>query len=866
MNSRRLLIILALALLFLLVLALWPQPPEPIIRERLFPLLASQRVRLDVAGPERHLSPTPWYARLSDTSGRPIAGAKLVFSFAYEGNREVAATTGSDGWAAANLPFGNDPLSACCVDGDTNPTFYIVSVRFEGNETYQPEQVDAYLGYRSSSGPLLLTIEETPPVVPAGGIPVLTARLTANGSPVAGERLLWHSIELGQHPQCVTDSNGRCAVSFDTAGRAPGSYAVSATPKTNVPATDAVAIHITGNNTPPVTKRVGGWFWWQYTPENPQAASHSELGLYYKVEVRDIVSGWDSANNHPRLNTTALDRLVKDAASRDYSYPWGSGPQQVIIGYQLDTELRGSANTTNPLGSPAYAALGCGAVMPPVWDAGYRARVARGPYALRAWYDANPDAQAAVVGIQIGAGFDGEFLNPLSNDCMSAYNALGVGALNVHMSSLERLMEQALSDAFAGTGLLLSSESIAAGGAARWPPINAKFGLYPRPLLNSYRSSSPELWGWLAKGRVEWANIACERADSAFLSGGATGSLDFPGHWGPTWGSLAQGAHMRCAFLASDRGSGILDGLEVGGKASIPGLSTLAQSVITSDPCENRTAAAWWAHEVQFGHTKEDLNPFTRNAGYASGAYGDFDACLVRRDVSPAPVILTRSQLPQPAQTSFYAYGYPRPRTIAWDGNTPVGADLRVMARRGNSYHYDLHDGFAIGKALVVEVVALGDGGTVAISWPTKAGIETAKLSLPRSNDWERLTFNLTDYDPTQHPFPSMTDLRIEGSGLTLAHVLVRPSGQAIPPTRQPLPTPTRTPTAPPTSTRTPTRIPPTATPLPPTATRPPATATPGLEATIAALEGRIRQLEERQGVVERLLRELAGVFEGLGP
>lgn len=804
MKIRLLALIVILAILSLISCS--PQP-QPIPRE----IFVQAETRLSVQGPETggiEGSGNAWRVVLSDATGKPLAGKKVVLSLNHEGNREQVMLTDSNGLATFSLALRDSPLSACCITGDNWPTRYVLSFRFEGDKQYHAQEVQVYQGYRTTGTARRVVMEGVANPIQAGASVVTTARLTdANNTPIAGERLLFDSLDLGQHRDCVTGADGRCSVSFDTT-RPNGSYGVSVMPKTGAPATDATTLQIVGG-APRVWSDVSGWFVWQYTPVSISVNPHFKPGIYYKAE----------ANN---FNPGTLNNLA--AVTRAQG-------QKIFITYQLDTQV------SNPVSG--YIKLNCGYYVPPLWDAAFRTRIAEGVKSLRNWYDTNSDAAKVLVGVQVGAGFDGEWLNPLTSACSSDYIALGHGDVSQHMALLEKALESSLSLNFASTGLLLSSEGIAPDGDSYNPPVMAKDGTFPRPGGNSYKANTPDRWGWTAKGNAKGATLVFERADNNFLSGGAFGNPDFSGHFGPAWGSLAQAAHMHAALMAADLQSGILDGVDLNGKETIPNMDTLAKWLVNPLPCSERQAVAWWGHEAQLGYSKTD--PDIRNRGtigYASDVYGDYSACLPRRDVGTPLAIVTRNELPMPAKVDYFSWCYPPPSTFLWDGNTPTAANCRVMARKGSGFYFDIDDGFVASQdMLTADIWLLDNGGNFVVSW-SGGGVT---LQRNNTNIWRRYVVPLVGYDGA-NPLPSLTDLSIDGTNLYVAHVLVYASGGTPTPTATPSATNTLTPT--PTLTSTPSNTPtatpsktstPTATKTPTNTPTPTSTSTPTNTATYTA-------------------------------
>lgn len=737
-----------------------PIPPVPTLLPREADKPAT---RIILRGPETggiEGSSVFWRATLTDNIGNAIADKKLVLSLNHEGNREIPRLTDTSGTVTFTLPLVDSPFSACCVDGDNAPTRYLVAIRFEGDSQYAAQEAQAYQGYRRTGTARRVVIENPPSgTVQSGTRVALTARLTSlQGNAIAGETLYWDSLDLGQHRNCTTDAAGRCSIGLDI-NRPAGSYGVSVMPRSQMPATDAISLQVTGG-TPLPRNQAQGWYIWQYVPLTVENTLNFQPGIYYKAEANGF-------------NPNSLNSLVATMASRN---------QKLFLGYQLDTQVSNAVS--------GYTLLSCGYYVPPLWDSAFRTRIANGVAAIREWYDSNANANEVLVGVQVGAGFDGEWLNPLTSACTSAYIALGRGDMSSHIASLERQLEAATSAAFAGTSLLLSSEGIAPDGDAYSPLVVPKLGIFPRPAGNSYKSNTPDRWGWTAKGRARGATLVFERADNNFLSGGAFGSNDFPGHWGPAWGSVAQAAHMRASLIATDLQSGILDAIEVNGRASIPSFDKITKAVINNLPCEERRVIAWWGHEAQIGYGKTE--PDIRNRGvigYASDVSGDYAACLPRREVGTPLSIVMRNELPMPAKVDYYSYCYPLPGQMMWTGNgdTPSGIDCRTMARKGGAFLFDVHDGFAARhSAFTVEVVALANGSAFIVSF---LGGET-RITQENTGAWTRYRVTKEGYTGAS-AFPNMTDLSIAGNHLYLAHVNV--TGLDVPPTPTITPSPSRT-------------------------------------------------------------------------
>lgn len=843
---------------------------------------------LTVEGPETGGGPdttVTWRATLTTRDGAPLAGRKLILSLNHEGNREIPALTDAEGRASFDLRLSDSEVSSCCVDGATEPTRYVIRIRFDGDASTGATFVDAYQGYRSSTADGIATqtrIEQSSQVVQAGDVVHLSVQFKKAGSPLAGVVMVWESLDLGQYPRCTTDASGRCTVSFTTEGRPTGSYGISVMPRTNRPATDAITIHIVNDAPPNWAEQAGGWYWWQHDGSpNPSPTAYQQLGIFYQYEMRSIVTGWDEIKRRAVLNTRKLDTLIDQAYARRYTFPDGTiGPQPVLLGYWLNTQVP-PQNTDNPLGGGDYLRLSCagGVATPPLHEAEFRTRLNTIPQAFREWYDRNPKAQAVVVGFVFGAGFHGEWANPFSDSgCNSIYQDLTGSTISNQMNRHERETEAAWSQAFAGTTVVLNTQGPGdAYAAALSPPISPKFSQTGWVLGNSYKSNPPQRWSWGVIGRAKNTLLSCEDGGSNFIVGGAFGNLRFPGHWSPAWLMTAQAAHFRCYQLHADLGDGFFDAFEVDGIPSIPNLDTLAKEVITALPCEDRRLLAWWAHEAALGFRKTDEFPRSGGVGWASDIYGDFEACLVRREVEPTTPLL-RNDLPMPARVDYFVNPASRPGTLPWtgDGNQPTDTGVAFSARRGTAFYFDVHDGFAARHpppspsqpggeqaGVLLRVVYLNNGGDpLTVEWATVDG--TGRAELPRGNDgaWASETVELAGFVSRNDAFPAMTDLKVSGANVVLTHASVGVAVATPPPAPTATPSPSATatpssqhspsPTVSPTSTQTGGQVP----------IEPEAMA---LATRVAEVETRLGQLERRQSAVERLLDRLEQILtEGL--
>ncbi|HBY96132.1 MAG TPA: hypothetical protein DEP84_19615, partial [Chloroflexi bacterium] len=669
-----------------------------------------------------------WRATLTTQDGIPLAHRKLIFSLNYEGNREIPRVTDAAGRATFELQLSDSEFSSCCVDGASEPTRYVIRVRFDGDNDYRPTFVDSYQGYRSETAdsiPTQTRIEQSSPVVTAGDTVFLTIEFKKAGSPVAGVIMIWESLDLGQYPRCTTDSKGRCSVTLKTDGRPTGSYGVSVMPKTNRPATDAVTIRVvnagrpfgqaqdrqeqkdgrpggvSAGNVQDSDFPPGGWYWWQHDGSpNPPPTPYQELGIFYQYEMRQIIIGWDSIRRQAVLDTSKLNALIDQAYARRYIYPDGSiGPQQVSLSYWLNTQVP-PYDAFNPLGGGEYLHLSCagGVATPPLAEAEFRARLNTIPQAFREWYDHNPKAQRVVVGFVFGSGFHSEWMNPFSDPaCNTIYESLTGNTIGNEINRHERETETAWSQAFAGTGVVLNTQGPAENfGTGLNPPISPKLSQVGWPLGLAYKSSPPQRASWVAIGRARNTLLSCEDAANNFVVGGAFGDPHFPGHWSPAWMMVAQAAHFRCYELHGDVGDGWFDAFELGGTPSIPNFDTFAKEVITSRPCQERRVIAWWAHEAALGFRKTDVFPRNGGPGWMSDIYGDYDGCLVRREVEPTTALL-RNDLPMPAKVDYFTNPGSRPGTLPWtgDGNQPTDTGVAFSARRASNFYFDIHDGFA---------------------------------------------------------------------------------------------------------------------------------------------------------------------------
>lgn len=830
--------------------------------------------RLSVEGPETGGGPNTtvtWRATLTTREGAPLSNRKLILSLNHEGNREMPVLTDFAGLATFDLRLSDDELSSCCVDGSSEPTRYVVRVRFDGDGSYTSTFVDNYQGYRSETADSVATqtrIEQQSQVVQAGDPVSLSVQFKKAGSPLGGVIMVWESLDLGQYHRCTTDSSGRCSVTFKTDGRPTGSYGITVMPRAHRPATDAVTIHINGASPPEPEFRPGGWYWWQHDgSRNPSPTPYQQLGLFYQYEFHRIVIGWDTTSRQAIIDTNKLDAIVDQAYARRYTFPDGSvGPQPVLFSYWLNTQVPPS-DAENPLGGGEYLRLACagGIATPPLHESEFRARLNAIPQAFRDWYNRNPKAQRVVLGFVFGAGFHGEWLNPFSDSaCNSAYQSLTGTTIGSQMNRHQRETEEAWSLAFTGTDLVLNTQGPGdAYGTALSRPISPKFSQIGWTMGNAYKSSPPQRWTWPAIGRAKNTLLSCEDGASNFIIGGAFGSPRFPGHWSPAWLMTAQAAHFRCYQLHADLGDGYFDAFEVDGVASIPNIDEFSKEVITHRECEDRRVIAWWAHEAALGFRKTDDMPRGGGVGWSSDVYGDFEACLVRREVEPTTPLL-RNDLPMPAKVDYFINPAPRPGTLGWTGNgdQPTDTGVAFSARRGSAFYFDVHDGFAAqGWPLRLRLVYLNNGGApVKVEWPTADGFGQAELPRTADGAWGSQTVELAGFLSSNIAFQKATDLKVSGENVVLTHAVVEDAASTPPVAATPEPWPTATATALPSPTLTPSVTPPTDD-LPPDGP-PQADA---LATRVAEVETRLATIERRQSAVERLLDRLEQILaEGL--
>jgi hypothetical protein len=722
--------------------------------------------RLSLEGPQTGgtaLSIVTWRARLTDDHGTPLANRKLILSLNHEGNRELVQMTDNDGRVSFDLALVDTELSACCVDGDAQPTRYTIRVRFDGDRDFRPVAVDAYQGYRNGGAEGTIQIEQEDLVLPAGMPLALSVTYTPPpGMSAQNVLLFWDSLDLGQHKSCVTGPEGRCAIALVTDGRPAGSYGVSVTVKgyqpsgeTLAPVTDALAVQITGSDTPPWREMMGGWYWWQYNGSpNPKPSEYQALGLYQHYDLTEIVTGWNGA---AELHQGKLNELVADAASRRYTLSDGrQASQPIIFSFGLNTESGRASSAFGP-----YTTLGCGINTPPIWDAAFMQKLLAVPAAFRAWYDANPQAQATVVGFTFGAGFHNEWLQPFRNAaCREEANARfgwETAYRNYELSS-----NRAWSQAFSGTGVAIHSQGPAVEGAGLWPPINAKVSIINRPTGNAFKSNAPHIWGWTSLGRRQQTRFICEDADSDFFAG-SYGEPDQPSHWSVAWAMTAQAAHFRCAELHADGiGGGYFDAFEYEGQPSIPGFDTLGKAVLNPQACHERVLLAWWAHEAARNWRKDDPTSGGHQhvQGYNADVYGDWEACLVRREVEPTTP-LSPHELPAPASRDYFV--------------NPRGQGDAFSARRGETFFFDVHDGFAATHpgTLWLRIVALNNGGAITIEWPTTSGTTSTTLEQASDGSWGDDAIQLAGFENQNAVFERGTDLRVSGNELILTHLSV---------------------------------------------------------------------------------------------
>lgn len=892
--------------------------------------VGARQPRLTVMGPGRSgitNERAPWRARLTDEANAPLAGRTLLLSLNHEGNRELVATTGADGWASFDLSLANDDLSACCGATNTStdqrdtvdnwPTQYLVRVRFDGDEGTLPIWVDNYQGYRRIAGSPTVAIEQGAQIVATeAGSVTFSAVARLNGQPQNNVTCLWSSLDLGQYLNSGTGANGtgRCTATFATQGRPADSYGISVVVK-ETGATDASTVHLDGPARRPYRDLSPGFAWWVSNNSNPPAGQFSQLSLYEQYEMRDIVTGF--ANGRATINGSKLTALVDEALRRQYRAPDGTiEPQRLILSYWVNAE---TDSNSNPLGGASYLNLNqrvsgvshsCrGQFTPPIGDAAWQERHNTVAQALRDWYDGLSGAQRGVVaGFVVGYGFHGEWLAPFSDgNCAPAYRAVTGGRdIGADRDAFQRATERAWSAAFAGSGVPLSTQGSGSEfGSALWPPIGPKLSLLGEPLGNAYSSNTPQRWSWLAMGRAKHRRFSCEDPNSPSTLGSPfTTQFDFPGHWAATWTMVAYGAHFRCYEVHADptyaEDGGIYlpwyGAFEVNGRESIPGFDDIARMVLSGLPIEERPGIAWWAHEAAIGFRRGDPQLRTGNVGYSSDTYGDLEAGLVRRDLpGVATTPLQRGDLPRVGCTAASpcaaADFYISPLRGSWasDGVTPGNDGAMFSARRADEMYFDIHDRWAVNHDdLQLTLVFLNETAQpIRVEWSTASGTAGATVQRGTNQKWARETIALTGFVSRNDAFPQATDLRIRGLGgspVTLTFLLVTAGTSTLPtptpsPTVDPNATPTRTPTPRPTSTPRPTGTPaPTATPRPGGGSGSGGTAvTPN--PTVAALTTRVAQLErdltdldrqqaalrERQSLLEQFIAELERVLaEGL--
>lgn len=572
--------------------------------------------RLEIGGNEVGITTgntVVWRAKLTqnNVSNTPISNAKLVFSYNFEGNKEIPAITNSLGEATFSWTLTDDSLSSCCVDGDnSSPTLYPVRIRFEGGTigatTYAPIFVDAVQPYRGGSAwrtnAIKLVIDGGSRTLnTTAGSVSLTATLTKDGAAWKGQRIDWNSMDLGQFTNCTTDSFGKCAVTLNIANYPTNSYGVSAFLRSTITsqrdpsdstyayeyksAGDSISLHLQGSTNPPIFKEIDtGWAWWITNGSAPTPITdNGQLAFFSQYDYANILSSYNVGSDTVVIDETKLNNVVNNAVSRSYTHFDGTtgNPMRVVISYATMTEH--SAGNSNPIGVSfinlnSYNSACSVTGYLPIGDGEFKRRHKNIAKAFRAWYDKLTASQKNVIaGFVVGGGFDGEWSGPFSDptNCKDAYkSAVGSTDSNIaytHLRNLQRETELSWSTEFNGTGVPIYSQAQTDYGAGLMPPVNSKFSILGEPQGISYKSSHPQQWNWVAIGRAKNRLLGCEDLGQAIHAGAPIDKeanppstpedpskgyyvdrYSFEGHWAVAWNMVLYAMHFRCSEINAD--------------------------------------------------------------------------------------------------------------------------------------------------------------------------------------------------------------------------------------------------------------------------------------------------------------------------